>query len=61
MKHKPRKSVMKRFKLTKNGKLLFRSMMGRHLRRKKSKGQQRRVKVLNEMTKGTKARIRKML
>ena len=61
MKHKTRKSVSKRFKLTKNGKLMFRSMHGRHLRRKKSKTQQRRVKVLNEMTGGTKARIKKML
>ncbi|MBI4130420.1 50S ribosomal protein L35 [Candidatus Roizmanbacteria bacterium] len=60
-KHKTRKSVSSRFKLTKTGKLLFRSQMGRHRKRKKSKSQQRRVKVLKEMTGAMKSKIKKML
>lgn len=34
---KPRKSLAKRFKVTKTGKVIFRGQGGRHLRRKKSK------------------------
>lgn len=41
-KMKTRKVAAKRFKLTKNGKLVHRVQGARHLRRKKSKAQQRR-------------------
>lgn len=39
---KTKKIARKRFKLTKNGKVLFRAQGARHLRRKKSKSRQRR-------------------
>lgn len=42
---KIRKSVAKRFKVTKTGKVLFRGSHVRHLRRKKSKSNLRRQKV----------------
>jgi ribosomal protein L35 len=60
-KHKPRQSVVKRFKLTKTGKLLFRGQHGRHLKKSKSKSQQRRAKVLKEMSGAIKNKIKKML
>jgi len=50
IKQKTRKSVSKRFKLTKTGKLLFRGSHSRHLRRKKSKNQIRRQKKTKIMT-----------
>lgn len=61
MKHKPRKSVTKRFKLTKTGKLIHRAQMGRHLKRKKSKSQKRRMKIRKETLGGFKSKIKKML
>ena len=42
---KIKKSVAKRFKVTKTGKVLFRGSHIRHLRRKKSKSNLRRQKV----------------
>lgn len=47
---KTRKSVQKRFKITKSGKLMFRGSHVRHLRRKKTKSQlrkQKRMKVMD--------------
>jgi ribosomal protein L35 len=41
---KVRKSVRNRFEVTKNGKVLRQSSFNRHLRRKKSKKQLRRLK-----------------
>lgn len=41
---KIRKSVRNRFEVTKNGKVLRQSSFNRHLRRKKSKKQLRRLK-----------------
>ena len=41
---KVRKSVRNRFEVTKNGKVLRQSSFNRHLRRKKSKEQLRRLK-----------------
>ncbi|OGH12991.1 MAG: hypothetical protein A2687_01065 [Candidatus Levybacteria bacterium RIFCSPHIGHO2_01_FULL_38_26] len=42
MKKKIKKSVAKRFKVTKTGKVLFTHQYGRHLKTKKSKSRQRR-------------------
>lgn len=42
MKKKIKKSVSKRFKITKTGKVLFTHQYGRHLKIKKSKRRQRR-------------------
>ncbi len=39
---KTKKIVSKRFKLTKNGKVIHRTQGARHIRRRKSKAQQRR-------------------
>ncbi|HLB60444.1 MAG TPA: 50S ribosomal protein L35 [Patescibacteria group bacterium] len=61
MKQKTRKSVSKRFKLTKTGKLIHRSQMGRHLKRKKSKSQKRRMKVMKEITGTVKNKLKKMI
>ncbi|KKR71404.1 MAG: 50S ribosomal protein L35 [Microgenomates group bacterium GW2011_GWC1_41_8] len=60
-KQKTRKSVATRFKLTKTGKLLHRAQMGRHLKRKKSKSQKRRMKLLKETTGTLKNKIKKMI
>jgi len=42
MKKKIKKSVSKRFKITKTGKVLFTHQYGRHLKIKKTKSRQRR-------------------
>ncbi|MBI4136712.1 50S ribosomal protein L35 [Candidatus Roizmanbacteria bacterium] len=60
-KQKTRKSVATRFKLTKTGKLFHRAQMGRHLKRKKSKSQKRRMKMLKETTGTMKNKIKKMI
>lgn len=49
-KMKTKKIVRKRFKVTKTGKLLYRTQGKRHLRRKKSKARQRRQDANREMT-----------
>ena len=46
---KIKKSVAKRFKVTKTGKVLFRGSHIRHLRRKKSKSNLRRQKVTQRL------------
>lgn len=60
-KMKIRKSVNRRFKITKTGKVLRGSSFSRHLRSKKKKSQIRRLKKIKEF-KGKKAKtIKKML
>lgn len=44
MKKKIKKSVSRRFKVTKTGKVIFSHQYGRHLKIKKSKSRQRRQK-----------------
>ena len=60
-KHKTRKSVSKRFKLTKTGKVFHRAQMGRHLKRKKTKSQKRSVRILREVKGKRKSKVKKML
>jgi len=58
---KTRKSVAKRFKLTKTGKLMFRGSHIRHLRRKKTKSRLRKQKVMKELTGKKALKIKKLL
>lgn len=60
-KTKTRKSVKKRFRYTKKGKVLRRGSHVRHLRRKKNKGQVRKQKVLKEVKGKKKSKIKKAL
>lgn len=60
-KQKTRKSAAKRFKLTKNGKLLHRSQYLRHLRSTKSSAQKRRFRKLKLVTGTIAKKIKKML
>lgn len=47
---KSKSIVTKRFKVTKNGKVLHRGQGARHLRRKKSKSRQRRQDAVMQIT-----------
>ncbi len=47
---KTKKIVRKRFKITKNGKVMHRAMGARHLRSNKSKARQRRQDAPKEIT-----------
>lgn len=58
---KTQKSVAKRFKVTKSGKVLRRTATMRHLRRKKSKKQVRRYKVPKQVKGKMATKIKKML
>lgn len=49
---KAKKAVIKRFKITKTGKIKRRRQMGRHLKAAKSKSQKRRHKQLSDVAKG---------
>lgn len=60
-KFKIKKSIAKRFKVTKTGKVLFRGSHVRHLRRKKNKGQVRNQKVPKELKGAWKRKVKKML
>ena len=60
-KQKTKKSISKRFKVTKTGKVLFRGSHVRHLRRKKSKSQIRAQKVTKELTGKWKKKIKKLM
>ena len=60
-KMKIRKSVARRFRVTKTGKVLFRGSHVRHLRRKKKKGQVRAQKVPKELKGTWKKKIKKLL
>ncbi len=60
-KHKTRKSIKKRFKITATGKVMRRVQNSRHLRRKKSKQAKRRYRKYVEV-KGKRAKkIKQML
>jgi ribosomal protein L35 len=60
-KRKIKKSVSNRFEVTKNGKVLRMSSFNRHLRRKKSKKQLRRLKG-KQLVKGALAiKVKKLL
>lgn len=60
-KQKTRKSVLKRFKVTKTGKVIRRGACGRHLNAKKSKKRQRRQKVAKQLTGRMAIKIKKVL
>lgn len=60
-KQKTRKSVLKRFKVTKTGKVMRRGASGRHLNAKKSKKRQRRQKVQKQLTGRMAIKIKKTL
>ncbi len=61
VKHKTRKIVAKRFKITSTGKVMRRTPNMRHLRRKKSKGQLRRYRKYIEVTGVMAKKIKAML
>jgi len=58
---KTRKSVAKRFKVTKSGKVIRRGACGRHLNAKKSKKRSRRQKVTKEVTGRMAKKIKRVL
>lgn len=60
-KAKTRKSAVKRFKVTKTGKVLYRQQGFRHLRSKKSKTWLRRKKKTKQLTGKLKQKVLKML
>jgi len=60
-KQKTRKSILKRFRLTKTGLVLFRGMGVRHLKRKKSKSTQRRQKVPHHLQKSLRIKVTKAI
>lgn len=60
-KFKTRKSIAKRIKITKTGKVLFRGSHVRHLRRKKNKGQVRNQKIPKQLKGAWKKKVKKML
>jgi large subunit ribosomal protein L35 len=60
-KQRTRKSVAKRFKVTKTGKVLYRSQGKRHLKATKSKRQLRSLKTIKQMKKKQRIKILKML
>jgi len=61
LKHTIKKSVSNRFQVTKNGKVLRESSFDRHLRRKKTKKQLRRLKGKKLVTGRLATRIKKLL
>jgi large subunit ribosomal protein L35 len=61
LKHKVKKSVSNRFTVTKNGKVMRESAFDRHLRRKKSKKQLRRLKGKKVVLGRLATRIKKLL
>ncbi len=58
---KIRKSVRNRFEVTKNGKVLKMPSFNRHLKRKKSKKQLRRLKHKKIVSKGFAKKVKKIL
>lgn len=60
-KFKTRKSLLRRVKLTKSGKLLHRSNFHRHLGRNKTSAQKRRLKKLKEFSPGYANKFKKIL
>lgn len=60
-KAKTTKAVKNRFKVTKNGKVLYRSQNLRHHRGQKSSGQLRRLKTVKNLFKTMAKKIKKVL
>lgn len=60
-KQKTKKSAMKRFKLTKTGKLLRRRQNSKHLKTKKSKSQIRRAKGTAQLFGKFKSKIKRLI
>ncbi|MFA6005078.1 MAG: bL35 family ribosomal protein [Patescibacteria group bacterium] len=60
-KRKTKKSVIKRFRVTKNGKVLHRSHNLRHLRSSKSNGQIRRLKQVKSLFNSIAIKVKKVL
>jgi len=60
-KQKTRKAALKRFKVTKTGKILFRGQGKRHLKSQKTKKQLRSLKQMKEVRGTFKRKIKKML
>ena len=60
-KMKTRKSVKRRFKITKTGKVLRRGSHVRHLRRKKKKSRIRKQKLPKEVKGAWKRKVKKLL
>ena len=60
-KQKSRKSLTRRVKVTKTGKIKHRTQNMRHLRRNKSKAQIRRMKSAKFLTGGVRKKIKRML
>ena len=58
---KTRKSLVKRFRITKKGKVLFRGSHVRHLRRKKQKKQLRAQKVPQKLHGRMQKKIKKLV
>ncbi|PJE67658.1 50S ribosomal protein L35 [Candidatus Shapirobacteria bacterium CG10_big_fil_rev_8_21_14_0_10_40_9] len=56
-----RKSIARRFKITKTGKVLRRSSFARHLRSKKGKSRLRRLKKIKVFKGKTAKKIKKLL
>ena len=61
VKSRTRKSAAKRFKITKNGKVLHRSQNLRHLRTVKGKRNQRRLKLMKQLGGKFASKVKKML
>lgn len=61
VKSRTRKSAAKRFKVTKNGKVLHRSQNLRHLRSGKGKRNLRRLKTIKELGGKFASKIKKMM
>jgi len=61
VKTKTRKSAAKRFKVTKNGKVMHRSQNLRHLRSGKGKRNLRRLKTIKELGGKFASKVKKML
>ena len=61
LRHKVKKSVSNRFTVTKNGKVMRESAFNRHLKRKKSKKQLRRLKGKKVVTGRLAIKIKKLL
>lgn len=60
-KHKTHKGAAKRFKVTKSGKLLHRSITLRHLRSSKTKRQVRSLKQMKELTPVFEKKVKQMM
>ncbi|MFH0773002.1 MAG: bL35 family ribosomal protein [bacterium] len=61
VKTKTRKSAAKRFKVTKNGKVLHRSQNLRHLRTVKGSRNQRRLKLMKKLGGKFASKVKKMM